>query len=126
MPIDLSGLYIVAAPSTPAAAVDEVIETAKTTKVTKKAVKSIVAKHKTTVPVPKAKSAVKSPRKEPSAGLPLTPISMSKFREQFGPVLKRLDAIANEGRGEGFDRVRTCVAEIKVLFDRWKVEATTI
>ena len=34
LPIDLSGLYILAAPSTPPAAVDEVIETAKTAKVT--------------------------------------------------------------------------------------------
>ena len=89
LPIDLSGLYILAAPSTPAAAVDEVIETAKTKKVTKKAVKAVVAKHKT-APAPelaKAEPKGKSPSK------PRSPKPQASSLEPKPPVSRMINSL---------------------------------
>jgi hypothetical protein len=60
LPIDLSGLYVLAAPNTPETAVDEVIAIAQTKKVAKKRVKAIVAKHSP----PKAKDSAPPLTKE--------------------------------------------------------------
>ena len=116
-PIDLSGLYILAAPSTPPAAVDEVIETAKTAKVKKNAVKAIVAKHKTTEPAPKGKSSRKESTS--SAGMKPKPLTTPEFRQSMEAVVKRLQARADNPGEDFVEGVRNCVADIAALLTRW-------
>jgi hypothetical protein len=116
LPIDLSGLYVLAAPSTPEAAVDEVIGTAKTGKVTKKAVKDVVTKHKT-APASKGKS-----RRKPSAssaGTKPKPLTTPEFRQQLEAVIKRLQARAANPGEDFIEGVRNCVAELAALLARW-------
>ena len=117
LPIDLSGLYILAAPSTPPAAVDEVIESAKTAPVTKNAVKAVVAKHKTTAPAPKGKSSRKESTS--SAGMKPKPLTTPEFRQSMEAVVKRLQARADNPGEDFVEGVRKCVADIAALLNQW-------
>jgi hypothetical protein len=149
LPIDLSGLYILAAPSTPPAAVDEVIEIAKTAKVTKNAVKAIVAKHKTTAPPPeptisepveaatveaepktaapaseaaapsKAKSAGKRASSSSSSSMQPKRLTTPEFRQQLEAVVKRLQARAANPGEDFVEGVRNCAAQLAALLAQW-------
>jgi hypothetical protein len=128
LPIDLSGLYILAAPSTPEAAVDEAIETAKTEPVTKKTTKAIVAKHAEATPAKKSKPTSTKKKSEPTSktGMQLAPTKTSEFRKRHAEALKRFKAVVANPPDDLLEKVRNIAAGMDSDYSRWPPNGSTI